>query len=233
MTQKKTNSIVPQEYVDKMQEYNIDDWRKQKIADALKYQAERETGADVPSWWSDGEDPYFHSKRGLWKNCISTATSSFGEKYCEIGNQTFINPNSKGYFVKKGFRELTDADNDQYGDIWVDYDEIKNTPFHALMLTGHDENGTPTFTYGSGWQDGIKKDANYKFEKLGKKYRFVGTPEDIAEIEAHNAKVKEYKKETAPLREKREVTRLDVEPLKKSLMEEGLQKHLQLKKTYE
>lgn len=233
MTEKKKSSVVPQEYVDKMQEYNIDDWRKQKIADALKYQAERETGTDVPSWWSDGEDPYFHSKRGLWKNCISTATSSFGEKYCEIGNQTFINPNSKGYFVKKGFRELTDADNDQYGDIWVDYDESKNTPFHALMLTGHDENGTPTFTYGSGWQDGIKKDANYKFEKLGKKYRFVGTPEDIAEIEAHNARVREWQKETAPLREKREVTRLNVEPLKKSLMEESTEKYLKKKKAFE
>lgn len=245
MAGKDKSTIIPEEYVLKNKEYDINEWRKQKIADALKYQEERQTGADVPKWWEGTEeDPYYSPKYRTWNNCLATATGSFGEKYCETGNETFINPNSDGYFVKRGFRELTEADTDEYGDIWVDNRTYDNTPHHALMLTGHDEKGEPLFTYGSGWRDGIKKGVHYPFENLGKKYRFVGTPDEIAQIETHNAKVRELQKETAPLREKREVTRLNVEPLvaaepitdrtpKKSLMAESVEKYLKKKKAFE
>ena len=238
MTQKKTNSIVPQEYVDKMQEYNIDEWRKQRIADALKYQAERETGADVPVWWEGSkEDKYDSPKYGVWNNCLATATGAFGDKYCVTGNRSFIDPNSDKYFEKKGFRQLEENEQDEFGDLHQEfgYDGVDFYPSHMLMLTGEDENGKSIYTYGPGYRNDIQKNKHYPFSYHDKKrrYRFVGTPDEIAEIEAHNAKVKEFKEKTAPLHEKREVARLNVEPLKKSLMEESTERYLKKKKAFE
>ena len=204
---KKESGNIPEEHVLKNKEFSIDEWRKMKIDEALKFQQERETGADVPNWWEGTvDDKYFSPKYGFWQNCIATATGAFGKKYCETGNKSFINPNSNGYFEKKGFREVTDDDKDEYGDIWIDYDG--ESPYHAIMLTGHDENGKPLFTYGTGYNNNINKGTHYPTETIKKKYRFVGTPEDIAEIEAHNAKVRKFHEETAPLREKREITRI-------------------------
>lgn len=236
MANKNKSSIIPEEYVLKNQEFDINEWRNQKIADALKYQQSRETGGDVPTWWEGTEkDPYFSENYGFWNNCLATATGAFGDKYCESGNKTFVNPKKRGYFQKKGFRELTDSDKDEYGDIWVDYQELngEESPYHAVMLTGHDEKGTPLFTYGTGVENRIKKGVHYPSGYFKKKYRFVGTPDEIAEIEAHNAKVKEWKKQTAPLSENREVTRLNVEPLKKSLMEQSVENYLKKKKMFE
>lgn len=234
MTEKKKSSVVPQEYVDKMQEYNIDDWRKQKIADALRYQQERETGAAPPAWFGADEDFYSKKFDSYWKNCLATATDPYGE-----GCYESYNPSFEKNYQEKGFRLLSDEDDEQLGDIYVDYyksldDMEDNRPIHAITLTSYDSDGNRKFTYGSGDQNIIKKDVNYPLNKGEyKRYRFHGLPSDLAEIEAHNARVKEYNEKTAPLREKRDVALLETKPLKKSLMEEGLDKHLKMKKNYE
>lgn len=213
---KKESGIIPEEYVLKNKEYSIDEWRKQKIEDALKYQESRETGADVPTWWQgSAEDPYYSDKYGIWNNCLATATGAFGDKYCETGNKTFLNPNASGYFQKKGFRELTDGEQLQHGDlVQVFYDRDGREPFHTIMYTGDDDSGR-LYTYGTGNVNMIQKNAHFPVSKDGraKFYRFVGTEDDIAEIEAHNAKVRKFNEETAPLREKREVTLIPTKPI--------------------
>lgn len=218
---KKESGIIPEEYVLKNKEYSIDEWRKQKIADALKYQESRETGADVPNWWGGASDDiYYSDKYGIWNNCLATATGAFGDKYCESGNKTFINPNAQGYFQKKGFRELTDGEQLQHGDLLqLFYDKNGNEPFHTLMYTGDDDSGR-LYTYGSGTTNVIRKNKHFPIHGNGrvKYYRFTGTKDDIAEIEAHNAKVREYNEKTAPLREKREVPLLKTKPLDNSAM---------------
>lgn len=49
----KKNNVVPQEYVDKMQEFDVEAWRKQRIADALRNHEERQEpyGGDLPPAW--------------------------------------------------------------------------------------------------------------------------------------------------------------------------------------
>jgi hypothetical protein len=214
---KKESGIIPEEYVLKNKEYSIDEWRKQKIADALKYQESRETGADVPNWWGGtSDDIYYSDKYGIWNNCLATATGAFGDKYCESGNKTFINPKASGYFQKKGFRELTDGEQLQHGDLLqLFYDRDGREPFHMLMYTGDDDSGR-LYTYGTGTENIIRKNRRFPIHDDGpvKYYRFTGTEDDIAEIEAHNAKVRKFNEETAPLREKREVTLIPTKPIK-------------------
>lgn len=205
MTNKKEGSVIPEEYVVKKQELSVEDWRKQMVDAALKFMAERKKGADVPSWWQgEKDDPYFSEKYGVFNDCLATSTGAFGDKYNVPGNQSFINPKSNGYFAKKGFREVEEGEEDQYGDIWVEYSG--DTPYHALMLTGHNENGVPLFTYGRGLSGGpMAKNKTYPLDFIKKKYRFVGTEDDLAELEAHNAMARKWQEMNQPL--KTEITK--------------------------
>jgi hypothetical protein len=210
------NSVVPQEYVDKMLEFDIEAWRQQKIADALKYQAERNTGAEPPDWFGADEN-YYSEKFGQdWMNCLATATDPYGEKCYESYNPSF----AKNY-KQKGFMLLTDADDEQLGDIYIDHYSNLNEnpdalPIHAITLTGLSNDGKRKFTYGDGSRNTIKKNANYPLQQgYYKRYRFIGTPDEIAQIEAHNAKVRDFQEKTAPLREDRKITPLKTDSLDK------------------
>lgn len=223
----KGKNIVPQEYVDKMQEFDVEAWRKQKIADALRNHEERhpEFGADLPPAWMNkniayNENGYAYVSGGdpfvEWLNCISTATSPYcGMEGRVIGNKSFVNPKSADYYEKKGFRKLNDDEQLQHGDLVQVYDGHSNSPTHMLTYTGDDDNGNRLYSYGRGFDNLYKRNGQFPLydEDYLVGYRFVGTPEDIAEIEAHNSMVREYNKKTAPLREKREVPLLETEPL--------------------
>jgi hypothetical protein len=227
MAEKETkSSVVPQEYVDKMIEFDIDAWRKKRIEDALKYQSEREWGTDVPSWWEGGEsynDKYESPKYGTWWNCISTATDCFDnrEGRYATGNKSFITPSSNTYYEKLGFRRLGDEEESQLGDIYqIGYDA--QNPYHAMMLTGKNDDGTNHYTWGTGFQAGINR-GRYDYEGEGKvatRYRYVGRPEDVADIQTHNDNVKKYREATAPLSENRSAVLLKTKPLDKSINKE-------------
>lgn len=214
-------SVVPQEYIDRMQEFDIEAWRKQKIADALKYQAERESGEIEPNGWNDvifdGYDKPIlgrNSRLGRYLNCLGTATGAFGQEYRVDGNGVFINPKSDSFHKNKGFAEL-DKEQEELGDIFVDYHS--GSPAHAVMLVGKDKDGNNLYTYGQGERGSIVKSGHYPLlDGKYKRYRFVGTPDEIAQIEAHNAKVRDFQEKTAPLREERKVT-LTNAPLDKEL----------------
>lgn len=223
----KRSNVVPQEYVDKMQEFDVEAWRKQKIADALKNHEERQEpyGGDLPPAWMNkeikfDEDGYAEVSGGnpfeSWLNCISTATSPYcGDEGRVIGNKSFINPKSSEYYEKKGFRKLNDDEQLQHGDLVQVWDSFINQPTHMLTYTGDDEKGNRLYSYGRGFGNQYKRNGLFPLNdgEYSVSYRFVGTPEDIAEIEAHNSRVREYNKKTAPLREKREVPLLETEPL--------------------
>ena len=85
-------------------------------------------------------------------------------------------------------------------------------PIHMLTYTG-DKDGERLYSYGSGIDTYYQRNGRYPIDDGYKtqNYRFVGTPSDIAEIEAHNAKVREFNDKTAPLREGVKVTPLKIE----------------------
>lgn len=216
-------SVVPQEYIDRMKEFDIEAWRKQKIADAVKYQLEREDGADIPSWWEGGTETYndrYNSKKyGPWWNCIATATDAYDNRdgCYAIGNKSFLDPKSSTYYEKLGFRLLDDSEESEIGDLYqLGHDS--NRPFHMVTLTGKDANGDNIYSWGTGTQRGINR-GHYDWEGLGHhatRFRYIGRPELIKEIEAHNAKVRDFQEKTAPLREERKVTLINA-PLDKEL----------------
>ncbi len=132
-------------------------------------------------------------KNGKWLDCISTATSNYGNDNVAIGNKTF----AKDY-DKYGFRKLSEDEKPQVGDLvqYLDMDMGEYYPYHAAVIDGFDEDGAERVNYSNGYGH-YRKNAHYPETKNSKKnyYRFIGTPAERAEIAAHNAAVKKQRQE--------------------------------------
>ena len=173
------NNIIPTEYDEQV--YNLADFQRAKIAAAVNNAKNRKASLPAPKWWDV-------NKYGDFQDCIGTATSNYGDESTEIGNQSFLK-NHKD----KGFDRLDSNSKLQEGDI-VQYVSDSGIPVHSVMITGFDENNFPITSYSNG--RGVYKTNNtmhHTLDNPGWKanyYRFVGTPAQQAEIEAHNAAVK-------------------------------------------
>ena len=186
--QQKQYKVIPQEVIDRGELFDIDEWRKQRIAEALKYQAERERGYDTPKSW----DVNPNTKDKIYDNCLSTATSAFGKERVVHGNQDFYNRNSHNFYERKGFRELKPDEEHELGDLRTLFWNDRKIPYHTMMLTGFDEQGVPLYTWGPGTPGYIKKNKKYpKNDDIfyDKHLRFVGSPEEIDEINQYNQSI--------------------------------------------
>lgn len=143
-----------------------------------------------PKWWKD--------KDNGWLDCISTATSNYGDGNVVTGNKTF----AKDY-DKYGFRKLREDEKPQAGDL-IQYQEgvyetdnpipVSYYPNHAALIDGFDEDGIERVNYSDGYGN-YKKHAHYPTSLPKSYYRFIGTPAERAEIAAHNAAVKKQRQE--------------------------------------
>lgn len=183
---KTKKSVIPEGYDDKT--YSLEDFQRAAIDAAVNNARTRTTGHPQPSWWNE-------EVHGDYNGCIGTATDNFGDDSCEIGNQTFL----KNY-KDKGFRRLDAGEKPAIGDI-VQYVYNKTDPQHSVLITGFDENNFPITSYDNG--HGVIKTNNTMHHTLDNPsytanyFRFVGTPAQQAEIEAHNAAVMDRRRQAA------------------------------------
>jgi len=179
-----------------LKEFDGDAYIADRINNALATSRTRTTSYPKPQWWDD-------NKNGLWLDCISTATSNYGDENVVTGNKTFARD-----YDKFGFRRLEDGEPLQAGDIIQYQDpvitygaegEIINTyysPTHATLLDSIGEGGELISNYSDG-SGHYRKHKEYPYGGIipNLYYRFIGTPAERAEIAEHNARVKEQQKQ--------------------------------------
>ncbi len=205
---------------------NTDAFLKDRIASALENSRTRTSPYAKPSWWNDDN---------LWLDCISTATSNYGDASTVTGNATFY-----GNPQKYGFRRLNDDEASIPGDIaqsyYIQAGGKANLPDHGYIVNEVDEKGgIKSVNYSDGghlgrsgkyhvgstnhWADHEDKDdegnllGNYKQYR----YRYIGTPAELQAINEHNAAVKAknievYGNENGPQPQSR-VSSLKTKPL--------------------
>lgn len=148
-----------------------------------------------PQWWNE-------DKNGYWLDCVSTATSNYGDENVVTGNKTFARD-----YDKYGFRKLSEKEKPQAGDI-VQYQNVRMLyngdgsstllgyyPEHATIVDsiGKNEEIISNYSDGNGHYRLQKEYPDNGYPKLY--YRFIGTPAERAEIAEHNARVKEQHKQ--------------------------------------
>lgn len=112
------------------------------------------------------------------QTCINTATSMYSDKNRVSGNVTFArNPE------KYGFTKINKNDSD-HGDIYqfkMDWE----TPDHATILTGFDEEGKPVLSYSNGGVSEAAMQKDQSIDAFGNRpydvYRFIGNKENEKE----------------------------------------------------
>lgn len=183
---------IPEEYADK--QYSVDQYTQDVINKGVARALERNEPYPMPQWFVDniakqnnveGELAMDMAKEA-WEDCISTALDSFGIKNPPTGNNTF-----ESNYEKYGFSKVGSDGDYRLGDVV----QLRNgtdkgaRPYHAVMVTGFDEAGSPLVSYADG-KGAYKKNAKAWWVKgSADTYRYTGRKEDLDALENHNAYV--------------------------------------------
>ena len=183
---------IPEEYEDK--EYPVSDYVQEVINKGVARALERKEPYPMPEWFVNNISKEYgvegeqadRMAQEVWEDCISTALDSFGIKNPPTGNKTF----EKDY-EKYGFSKVGADEGYQLGDVV----QLRNgtdkgaIPYHAVMVTGFDEEGTPLVSYADG-KGAYNKNAKAWWAKgSANTYRYTGKKEDLDALESRNADV--------------------------------------------
>lgn len=179
----KKEIVLPAEYDGQV--IDSDEYFAKSRQKAIENAKTRTSSYAKPSWWKDDPTQFNNG----WEDCISTATSNYGEGSVVFGNQTFAaNPD------KYGFRKLEPDEKYEAGDI-IQYAWNGTRPRHAVILTGFDKDGKNRVAYSNGSGNYHQDNADIWIDPNGYDatptyYRYIGTPAERAAIEQHNEAVR-------------------------------------------
>jgi hypothetical protein len=189
-------SIIPEGYEER--EFSLDDYIAAKVAEAVKNESERKYGVGRPA----------SNRNGEFEMDIATATGDYGDGYTAY---------TRDDLEKLGFRQLRRGEKPAAGDLA----RVPTIYNDHVVTTPHKTEGRYYFVRkplegggfeGSGFEDGddyrhdIIMKPNYKERSYGLRYydpiyyRFFGTDEDRSEIEQHNERVRQLKKDAQPIK---------------------------------
>lgn len=175
--------VLPAEYADQL--IDEEEYLSKRRNSAVTNAKTRTSSYPKPSWWKDDSNLY----NGGWEDCISTATSNYGDGSVVIGNQTFAaNPE------KYGFRRLNSDEKHAAGDI-IQYAWNGNRPRHAVFFTGFDKEGKNRIAYSNGSGVYHQDNADIWIDPNGYAasptyYRYIGTPAERQAIAEYNAAIR-------------------------------------------
>lgn len=169
----KNDFVLPKEYDGQV--IDIDDYLTKRRESALANSRTRTAGYIVPN---------------SYKNCIATATDNYGKGCLVTGNHTFYATPEK-----YGFRRLKAGEPSLAGDIVQAYTAGYNDslPYHSYIINELDNLGNiKNINYANGEEDRkYYVGSNNHWAKDGAyRYRYIGTPAELAAIEEHNAAVR-------------------------------------------
>lgn len=186
-------SIIPEGYEER--EFSLDDYIKMKVDEALRNEAEREYGVGRPS----------SLRKGEFREDVATATGDYGDGYTAY---------TMNDLAKVGFRPLAKGEKPAPGD-------LARLPYYVIDKDGKKRVDEGDLHFVRNVRDGgfeggeiVRMDKSYNRGGLFKPgvlydgwttdnpvyYRFAGTDEDRSEIEQHNERVRQLKKDAQPIK---------------------------------
>lgn len=111
-------------------------------------------------------------------SCLYTVTDNFGRKYRVAGNQSFMADPGRYGFIVNG-----PLDNSRVGDIYQFIDN-GGKPYHAVMITGYDDDGNPLVSYSHGNAPAYNPDNIYSPDvqmEANERWEMSETPESFGE----------------------------------------------------